>query len=219
MHVLLSAAMSADGYIDDASAARLALSDEADLDQVDDLRAHSDAIMVGAQTIRTDDPRLTVKSAARRQERVASGRPANPLKVTITGTGDLGPDRKFFAEADRPPLVYADATVAAQLRARLDRAAEIVAVPGLDRIDLQWILADLAGRGIGRLMVEGGAKLLEQFLREGLADELRLAIAPVYVADPTAPRLSRPLPTARLGLTGVTQVGRMTVLRYLPGTR
>lgn len=215
MHVLLSAAMSADGYIDDSAAARLLLSDEADLDQVDELRARSDAIMVGAQTIRADDPGLTVKSAARRQERVARGRPANPLKVTVTRSGDLDPGRQFFMEADRPPLVYAGPAAAHKL-ALLRGVAEIVPVPGLHGADLRWIVADLASRGIERLMVEGGARVLEQFLVAGLADELRLAIAPVFVADPAAPRLR--LPVGRLRLAGVTEVGHMSVLRYLPGT-
>jgi 5-amino-6-(5-phosphoribosylamino)uracil reductase len=219
VHVLLSVAMSADGYIDDAAAAALVLSDEADLDQVDELRAGSDAIMVGAQTIRADDPRLAVKSAARRQERVARGRPANPLKVTMTRSGDLDRGQRFFSEADRPPLVYTGRAVAGDLRARLGGGAEIVPVPGLERAELSLVLADLAGRGIGRLMVEGGARVIEQFLVAGLADELRLAVAPVFVADPAAPRLRLPLPAGRLQLAGVTEVGRMSVLRYLPGTR
>ena len=66
-YVLLSAAMSADGYLDDASATRLVLSGEADLDRVDELRAGSDAILVGAQTIRADNPRLLVRSRAWRE--------------------------------------------------------------------------------------------------------------------------------------------------------
>jgi 5-amino-6-(5-phosphoribosylamino)uracil reductase len=216
VHVLLSAAVSADGYLDDAAAARLLLSDEADLDQVDEIRARSDAIMVGAQTIRADDPALTVKSAARRQERVAGGCPANPLKVTLTRSGDLDPGRRFFIEADRPPLVYAGPAAAQKLRLRRG-VAEIVPVPGLDGADLRWIVADLASRGIERLMVEGGARMLEQFLTAGLADELRLAIAPVFVADPAAPRLR--LAVGGLRLVGVTEVGRMSVLRYSRGVK
>jgi 5-amino-6-(5-phosphoribosylamino)uracil reductase len=220
-YVLLSAAMSADGYIDDASATRLVLSDAADLDQVDELRASSDAILVGAQTIRSDNPRLQVASAARRQQRMARGQPTSPLKVTITSRGDLDAGSRFFA--DRPPLVYAGSAATVDLRARLGAAASIVPVPGPDRVDLAWVLADLAGRGIGRLMVEGGAQVLGQFLAAGLADEFRLAIAPVFVADPAAPRLPAgalgpgPLATGRLHLAGVTEVGHMAVLRYLPG--
>ena len=60
--VLLSAAMSVDGCIDDATPQRLLLSDDADLDRVDAVRASVDAILVGATTVRRDDPRLLVRS-------------------------------------------------------------------------------------------------------------------------------------------------------------
>jgi 5-amino-6-(5-phosphoribosylamino)uracil reductase len=188
------------------------LSDAADLDQVDELRARSDAILVGAQTVRSDNPRLQ-PSAARQQQRIASGLPASLLKVTVTGTGDLDPASRFFT--GDAPLVYAGAAVAAALRARLTAAATIVAVPGPDHVDLSLVLADLAARGVGRLMVEGGARVLHELLAAGLADEFRLAIAPVIVADPAAPRLvTGSLRAGRLGLAGVTEVGRMVVLRY-----
>ena len=77
-YVLLSAAMSADGYIGDASPGRLILSGPEDLDRVDSVRASCDAIMVGAGTIRADNPRLLVRSAARRAARAGRGQPPSP---------------------------------------------------------------------------------------------------------------------------------------------
>jgi len=239
--VMLSAAMSADGYIDDATSHRLVLSDAADLERVDELRAGSDAIMVGAQTIRADNPRLLVRSAARRARRCELGLPASPRKVTITGTGSLDPRSRFFTDTGlggagasrgqltdpgNAPLVYAPAEVAADLAGRLP--ATVVAVPlaagrestGFKRLDLPWVLADLAARGIARLMVEGGSSVLGQFLAAGLADELWLAIAPVVVADPAGPRLVSGGPVAaQLELAEVAQVGGMAVLRYLLARR
>jgi 5-amino-6-(5-phosphoribosylamino)uracil reductase len=256
-YVLLSAAMSADGYIDDASGTRLVLSDETDLDRVDELRAASDAILVGAQTVRADDPRLLVRSPARRQRRLELGRPASPRRVTITRSGGLDPKARFFAAVpdrplvhpgraqahpDRPgefperplefpdraiypkrPLVYAAPAVAGALAARLSAAAVVVPVPAPGRVegaadlDLSWILADLARREIARLLVEGGAHVLAQFLSAGLADEFLLAVAPVLVADARAPRLlSGGRPLGRMTLTGVTMAGDMAVLHYLP---
>jgi 5-amino-6-(5-phosphoribosylamino)uracil reductase len=250
-YVLLSAAMSADGYIDDSSSTRLVLSDEADLDRVDELRAASDAILVGAQTIRADDPRLLVRSSARRQRRLELGRAASPRRVTITRSGALDPEARFFAavpdrplvqpehplpQPDRPlefpdraiypdrPLVYTAPAVAGDLAARLSSAAVVVQAPvsaatenGPD-LDLSWILADLTRRGITRLLVEGGARVLAQFLSAGLADEFLLAIAPVLVADARAPRLlAGASPPGRMALTGVTMAGDMAVLHYLPG--
>jgi hypothetical protein len=62
-YVVLSAAVSADGYLDDASPQRLILSGPADLDRVDEVRASCDAIIVGAQTVRTDNPRLLIRAS------------------------------------------------------------------------------------------------------------------------------------------------------------
>jgi 5-amino-6-(5-phosphoribosylamino)uracil reductase len=217
--VLLSAAMSADGYIDDAGDRRLDLSDAADWDRVDELRATSDAIMVGARTIRADNPWLLVKSPSRQQRRVAAGLPQHPLRVTVTATGDLDLHARFFGAEPVPPLVYAPETVAAHVTRALSPAAVVVATPALSgRADLAWLLGDLAARGIGRLMVEGGATVLAQFLTAGLADEFLLAVAPVFVADPRAPRLlAGGVPAGRMRLAGVSQAGDMAVLRYVPG--
>ncbi len=222
--MLLSAAMSVDGYIDDASRHGLELSGPADWDRVDELRATSDAIMVGAATIRADNPRLLVRSAARRDRRVAAGLPASPQKVTISATGHLNPRSLFFAEAAAVPLVYVSAAARVQVAEQLSGIAVVIGAPaGPDpaRLDLAWLLADLADRGIARLMVEGGATVLAQFLAAGLADEFQLAIAPVFVADGRAPRLLAVVPGGsgggRMLLEEVSQAGDVAVLRYRPG--
>lgn len=178
--------MSLDGCIDDTSAERLVLSGPEDLDRVDELRASCDAILVGAGTIRADDPRLVVRSHVRRAARVASGTAPNPVKVTVTGSGDLDPAARFFAAGDAAKVVYASSHAAARLRARLEGLADIVDLG--ERADLVDLLADLANRGIGRLMVEGGSSVLTQFLAGDVADELRLAIAPFFVGEAAAPR-------------------------------
>src|SRR5258705_9957789 len=84
-YVLLSAAVSLDGYLDDTGPERLLLSGPADFDRVDEVRASSDAILVGAGTIRSDNPRLLVNSAERRAARGAPGPPPPPLKGTARG--------------------------------------------------------------------------------------------------------------------------------------
>jgi 5-amino-6-(5-phosphoribosylamino)uracil reductase len=223
-YVLLSVAMSADGYLDDSSGQRLILSDDADLDRVDGVRAGCDAILVGAETIRRDNPRLRVRSPDRERDRLRQGRPASPARVTITAGGGLDPAARFFAADGSDRLVYAPDPAVSRVRAQLGPVAEVIGCG--DPLSLPALLGDLAGRGMGRLMVEGGARVLAQFLAAGLADELQLAIAPVLVADAAAPRLLAPLaasgPAAsgvprwprELVLAEISQAGRMAVLRY-----
>ena len=188
-YVVLSAAVSADGYLDDASPQRLILSGPADLDRVDEVRAGCDAIIVGAQTVRTDNPRLLIRDPRRSARRAARGRPPHPIRVTLTATGDLDPQARFFAPT-APRLVYCATPALPRARARLGEAAELIDAG--DPASLGVMLADLAERGVARALAEGGAQLLGAFLAQDLADELQLAVAPFFVADPAAPRLNIP---------------------------
>ena len=220
-YVLLSAATSVDGCIDDATGSRLILSNQADLDRVDEVRAGCDAILVGANTVRRDNPALQVRSPARRAARVAAGRPATPARITITSGGDLDPSARFFAAGEGARLVYVPAAQRDAVAARLASGpgagaagAEVVAAG--DPLGLDAVLADLAGRGVRRLLVEGGGSVLAQFLAQRLADELHLVIAPVFVGDPAAPRIAGAAgPGGRLHLAEVRPVGDVVLLRYL----
>jgi 5-amino-6-(5-phosphoribosylamino)uracil reductase len=214
-YVLLSCAMSIDGYIDDTGPERLLLSNDEDFDRVDAERATCDAILVGAGTIRRDDPRLLVRSERRRRYRAARGLPPNPIKVTLTAGGDVDPSSRFFTTGESPKLVYCASPAVAKAGERLGGAAEVV--DGGDPVDLGRVLDDLAGHGVRRLMVEGGGTIHTQFLTEGLADELRLVIAPLFVGDADAPRFVNPgsFHHGRLTLAVTRQIGDVVLLRYL----
>ncbi|WP_241844258.1 RibD family protein [Kitasatospora sp. CB01950] len=216
--VLLSVATSIDGYIDDASAERLLLSNAADFDRVDRVRAESDAILVGGNTLRSDNPRLLVNSEQRRAARVAAGRPAYPLKVTVTANGDL-PRGLNFWHFGGEKVVYTTDAAASKLRDTLDGLAEVVATG--EAVDFGAVLDDLAGRGVRRLMVEGGGRIHTQFLAQGLADEIQLAVAPLLVGEAGAPRFVYPAAfpggsAHRMLLLGVETVGDVVLLRYAP---
>jgi len=211
--VLLSVATSLDGHIDDANPSRLILSGAEDLDRVDAERAAADAILVGAATIAADDPRLLVRSADRRAERLAHGRPASPIKVAITRSGrGLDPSAQFFTMGDGEKLVYAlaAAPAVADLQRRLAGLATVVAAP-----DLPSVLADLAARGVARLMVEGGTRTTTAFLTSGLVDELQVVVAPLVVGDPAAPRLAAAA-VDRMELVDLRRVGDCALLVYRP---
>lgn len=233
--VLLSVAVSVDGYIDDATDERLLLSNEADFDRVDELRAWSDAILVGAETVRRDDPRLIVKDEGRRRARAAAGKPEYPRKVTVTAAGDLDPAARFWhhGTAGHPPLVYTTESGARRLAETLltparetltaqERPTVLAEIAALGaELEFGAVLDDLAARGIARLMVEGGGRIHTAFLAGGLVDELHLAIGPTLVGDPQAPRFLYPAAfpggsAHRMSLLGVAQLGDVAVLRYRP---
>jgi riboflavin-specific deaminase-like protein len=218
LYVLLSCATSADGYLDDAGLDRLILSGPADLDRVDDVRAGCDAILVGAGTVRADDPALLIRDPRRRARRTARGLPEHPARVTLTATGDLDPEARFFAPgAER--LVYCATPALPRARARVqDRA---VLIDAGDPLSLQTLLSDLAERPVARLLVEGGARVLAEFLARDLADELHLAVAPFFVAAPAAPRLNLPPnphgPGHPMTLAEVRRLDDVVLHRYLLG--
>jgi 5-amino-6-(5-phosphoribosylamino)uracil reductase len=214
--VVLSVATSVDGCIDDTSPDRLVLSGPADLDRVDGERAAADAILVGASTIRHDDPRLLVRSERRVVERVARGLAPQPLKATISSRGDLDPSARFFTTGEQPKLVYLPAGVEAPPAVR----EVATTVPAGDPLDPALVLADLYERGVRTLLVEGGTAMHTLFLTAGLVDELQLAVAPIFVGNAGAPRFVGPGvfphgPDHRMRLAEVSRIDDVVLARYL----
>src|SRR5689334_24105865 len=104
-YTVLSCCVSLDGYLGDRTP-RLALSNQADFDRVDEVRASCDAIMVGAVTVRADNPRLLVRSKERRDRRTASGLTPSPMKITVTERANLDASSNFFTTGEAEKLVY-----------------------------------------------------------------------------------------------------------------
>jgi 5-amino-6-(5-phosphoribosylamino)uracil reductase len=216
-YVLLSCGMSIDGYVDSPGDERLLLSNDADFDRVDEVRAGCDAILVGATTVRVDNPRLLIRDEARRRARLDRGLPPDPVKVTVTTSCDLDPAARFFTLGDADKLVYCAGSALPAAEEKLGKVATVV--DGGDPVDLTRVLTDLAARGVDRLMVEGGGTVHTGFLTAGLADELQLVVAPFFIGDSRAPRFvgdgSFPWgPQRRADLTEVRQIGDVVLLRY-----
>ena len=215
-YTLLSCSVSLDGYLGDHRP-RLALSNAADFDRVDEVRASCDAILVGAVTVRTDNPRLLVRSPARREERTARGLPSSPMKITVSERVDLNADSNFFTAGETEKLIYTSTGRVRDARRRLGPVATIV--DGGRRVRMRRIADDLADRGVGRLMVEGGGVVHTQFLADDLVDELQLVVAPFFIGDSSAPRFVTdgrfPWHAGRRAtLAEVRQLGDVVLLRY-----
>lgn len=171
MSVTLSVAVTADGYLDDRTPARAMISTPEDWAEVLRLRARHDAILVGAETLRHDDPSLSLRDETVRRERQARGLRPDLAKVTLTRSGRLDRALRFFSTGDAERYVFAPRPLP-----ELDGAATVIVADA--PISAGRIVTELEKRGVERLFVEGGAHVLDLFLREGLADMLRIAVNP-----------------------------------------
>lgn len=135
------------------------------------LRSLHDAILVGAGTVRTDDPDLRV--------RLVRGR--NPLRVVLDSSLSLSPEAGVFRNLEEAEtVVFATDRCDREIMKRFrDRGIEVAVVPaGKDgRVDLSAVLRALAGRGVSSLLVEGGSAVITSFVREGLADRFVAIVA------------------------------------------
>ncbi|MDE5694814.1 MAG: dihydrofolate reductase family protein [Alistipes sp.] len=171
MLVTLSVAVTADGCMDDNTPNRLTVSTPEDMAEVYRLRTEHDAILVGAETLRRDNPALLLRDPDARRRRTERGLRPDLTKVTLTASGRLDPAMRFFTEGDADIYVFSPRDLP-----ELNGVAGII--PAEAPLSACKIVTELEKRGIRRLFVEGGARVLEMFLAEGMADTLRLAVNP-----------------------------------------
>lgn len=217
-YVIAKCAMSLDGYLDDISRERLILSDEADFERVDEERSKCDAILLGAEAVRKDNPRLTIRSEERRKERIENGLPEDLIKVTITSSGNLSEDLKFFTYGNLQKIVYCSPESYDELKSRIGEHADVVVAPS-NIVEPEFVLEDLYKKGIKKLMIEGGGKTLTLFLGKGLVDEIQVSIAPFFVGENNAPKFvyEYKFPhdkNRRMRVSNVEKIGDMAMITY-----
>lgn len=189
-HVVINVAMTADGKLDTVERRGAKISSALDAERVDRLRAESDAILVGGRTLLGDDPRLTVKSAKLRAERLTRGLPENPIKVGVVSKAELKATSRFLGEgADWVIIFTTTQTDAAQVETLRQRGAQVFLM-GEQRVNLAQALAELKRHGVQRLMVEGGGTLNAELLALGLVDEIYIYLAPMVFGGASAPTLA-----------------------------
>jgi len=170
--VTMKAAQSLDGRIAAAAGSATWITGPAARRYAHRLRFRHDAVLVGAQTVRRDDPRLTVRLPG-----VGTAR----LRVVLAPRLALDPSAKVFSRDDaKAPRtrVYVAASCAPHDVARFREVADVVPVAyDGSGLDLLAVLTDLSRQGIQSVLVEGGGKTAGAFLSRGLVDELMLFVA------------------------------------------
>ncbi len=190
-YALLSVAVSLDGCIGLPGYRPLTISSEEDRDAIDRLRSFSDAILIGAGTARSDDPRLGIRSAARRTGRVLSDMSAEPARVVITASGDLSTDlRMFRTDGARTMILTSEARIRSW-GGDLPAHVELISV---EPLTIAACLRRLSEMGMRRVMIEGGARISGDVLRSGCAEALRISVSPMIVGSQEAPRIHGGLP-------------------------
>ena len=154
------------------------------------VRRWSDAVVVGAATMRAEryNPMKVSESVA--AERLAAGQQAAPRLVIVSASLDLPWSDPAYAESMLPPLIVTVASAPADALARVPSTCEVLVAPG-ERVDPTWLRGQLVDRGMERIVCEGGRALLADFARSGAVDEWALTVSGLMPADAFAPVLAR----------------------------
>jgi diaminohydroxyphosphoribosylaminopyrimidine deaminase/5-amino-6-(5-phosphoribosylamino)uracil reductase len=188
-YVAVKLAQSLDGAIAQAPGRRTALTGPEALSAAHRLRAGFDAVLVGSETVRVDDPMLTVRRGG-----VTPRVP--PARMVLDSRGSLAASSALFTERHGRIIVFTRDDVDEAELERLERAgAEVHPVPGgAAGLDLDAVLQRAAATGIQSILCEGGGKLASSLIAAGIAQRLYLFTAPRILGEGAVPGFPGPFP-------------------------
>jgi riboflavin biosynthesis pyrimidine reductase len=146
----------------------------------------SDAVIVGAGTVRSEGYTALRVSDESVDWRLAHGMPEHPVFVIVSGRLDLDPASPIFTDAPVTPVIV---TTAQHDLSGFDGLARVI-VAGDEAVDARVMIDALHGMGLQALLNEGGPSLFGSLLAAGVVDELRLTVSPLLVAG-DSPRIAR----------------------------
>ena len=188
-HVTINAAMSADGKISTHRRIQVRISGDDDFNRVDNMRASSDAVMVGIGTVLADDPSLTVKSGQLRSERKKRCGSGDPARIVVDSMARTPVDADIFKKGDGERIIaVCEKAPQSRVEALQHMGARIITA-GEQQVDLEGLMSELKALGIDTLMVEGGATLNWSLVSQGLVDEIYTYIGALVLGGDGAPTL------------------------------
>ena len=169
--VLAQLGQSLDGFIASRTGDAVFVTGEEDREHLHRLRALVDAVVVGAATVAADDPQLTVRAVAG----------PSPVRVLLDPRGVVPPTARVLTDGAAPTLwvIGPDGAVPEPPPGHV----EVLAWPGGGPMDPAGVLALLRDRGLEKILVEGGGRLVTAFVQSGVVERLFLTTAPVLIGD------------------------------------
>lgn len=176
-HVSVNMAVSLDGKISTRKREQITLGTRHDRHLMDVLRARSDAVIVGAGTVRHDGYPVLVRDGVIRRRRVATGRGPHPVNVVLSTALDMPIGRPIFERDGIRRIIYTTTAAPESRIRRFGRVAEVVVLRARS-VAPRAVLRDLSGRGMKRVLMEGGGELHFAFAKEHLVDEVYVTLTP-----------------------------------------
>ena len=194
--VTLKLALSSDGKMNDPSGERRWISNEQSRQEVQRLRANVDAIAVGLGTVRADDPQLTARGSIRPR--------VTPLRIVFDRAAELPLDSTLVRTAkETPTAIFANHPPVARLAALHNAGVDV-----FEAEDLPAALAALRGFELQHLLVEGGARVSQEFLRQKVVDRLIIFQSPITLGTNALSPFNGSWSEAREWLAGLPIIRR-----------
>jgi 2,5-diamino-6-(ribosylamino)-4(3H)-pyrimidinone 5'-phosphate reductase len=171
--------MSLDGKIASPSGKQMKISSEQDIKRMYELRNKSDAVLVGINTVLSDNPKLTVKEKYVKE-------PKNPIRIILDSSCKT-PVVALTVDNKAPTWIFTSTSCDKNYGQNVET---IICEKDKDGfIDLKKLLAILYKRGVKKLMVEGGSTIISNFLKQGLVDDFYLYVGPMIIGGKDTPSL------------------------------
>ena len=158
------------------------ISSRADRAVLAEVRRLSDAVLIGAGTLRAERYTPMLGKAADARERSDLGLAPAPVVAVVSGSLDLPWDEPLFRDSAIRPIVITTASADRGSLATAREHADVIAVPG-ERVGAAAIIEALVGRGLNRIVCEGGPSLLSDLVVAELIDEADIAVSPMMVGN------------------------------------
>jgi 2,5-diamino-6-(ribosylamino)-4(3H)-pyrimidinone 5'-phosphate reductase len=205
-YIIINCAMSADGKIASPSGKQIRISCDEDIKRMYELRNESDAVLVGINTVLSDDPKLTVKDKYVKN-------PKHPIRIVLDTYCKTPTDALVVNNISKTLIITSE-----KCNKKYGENVEVILCDKDDDgfINLEKLMAILENKGINKLMVEGGGTVIWNFLKSGLADDFYIYVGSIIIGGSNTPTISGKVDdkNIKLKLVKTKNIGDGILLHY-----